>query len=291
MASFSTFRSKQVPALLMSEAQRAALQMVDQEQSLPPGQFSFESYTSRNFHECPKAKAAFEATSVKRIRNKDAFMQAVYATDAYLGQLGFYRKLGSMDPMVYSMFLKSVKTAHDQLQKIGELHNHQEYISSHIDEANTLHDNWKAETSKSSTHVDVKMQPSVDDEQFLDKTQNSNALPLPPTNEGVDTHLSKAFYDPRARKWVQRKVENTDQEKKKTYEKEFKKQVQAESVSFSFKNFLAESDLNTLSRLKTDGDVKTKGEDEYYEDKSKKTKPKFKEKMGKEQVQADPISA
>lgn len=294
MASFSTFRSKQIPALLMSEAQLVALNTISN--TRPEGQVSIDHYTTSNFHHCPLAKASFETLFSKKLRNKDAAMKAMMHTDAYLGNLGYYRNLGKMDPFAYRMFLENVKMAHDTLQKIGELQNHQSYISKHIDEANKLHDNFVAKNSENNTNVDVKMEPSVDDEEFENKKQPRNALPLPPTNEGVDYHMSKAFYDPRARKWIQRKVDNTDPEKKKTYEKEFKKQVQAEqpdsvkeSKGFSFKDFLAESELNTISRLQPDGEVKTRGEDEYYK-KSKKSEPKFKEKMGKEQVQADPLS-
>lgn len=287
MATFSNMRKKNIPALLMNKDQIQALNPEIQE-----GQLAFDTYITNNLHQ--EAHRAFQ-DMLGKIKNKDEFKSALVGTDSYLKQLNWYASTGSMDPMAYSAFLKQVKEVHDSLQKLGILNKHQKYIESDMEKASDLYDQWYKNKSAGSTHVDVKMQPEVDDEEFQDKEQKANALPMPPVTEGVDTHLSKAYYDPRAKKWIQRKVEQINKEQEKTYEKEaekkFKKKTEtvAPSVteSFSFKDFLKESELNTLSRLEPTGDVLKNNNDSVYVNKAK---PKFK-KLDQKQVQADPISS
>lgn len=287
MTTFSNMRKKNIPALLMNKDQIQALNP-----EIPEGQMAFDTYITNNLHS--EAHLAFQ-DMLGKVKNKDEFKAALVGTDVYLKQLNWYASTGSMDPMAYSAFLKQVKTVHDSLQKLGILNKHQKYIESDMEKASDLFDQWYKNKSQGSTHVDVKMQPNVNDEEFLDKEQNTNALPLPPTNEGVDIHMSKAFYDPRSKKWIQRKVEQINKEQEKTYEKEsekkFKKKpaVSAPSVteSYSFKDFVNESELNTISRLVPTGDVVKNNDDSVY---INKVKPKFK-KIGREQVQADPLSS
>lgn len=288
MATFSSMRKKNIPALLMNKDQIQALNP-----EIPEGQLAFDTYITNNLHS--EAHQAF-LDMVGKIKNKDEFKSALVSTDSYLKQLNWYASTGSMDPMAYSAFLKQVKSVHDSLQKLGILNKHQKYIESDMAKASDLFDQWYKNKSQGSTHVDVKMQPEVDDEEFLDKKQNHlNALPLPPTNEGVDIHMSKAFYDPRSKKWIQRKVVQTNPEQQKSYEKEETKkfnkpkEMRAPSVteSLSFKNFFIESELNTTTRLEPTGDVTKNQEDGIY---VKKIKPKFKS-VNKETVQSDPISS
>ena len=109
-------------------------------------------------------------------------------------------------------------------------------------------------------------------------------------DEGVDYHLSKPFFDPKSKTWMQRKIKAAHSEKKDTYKKELKKV----SESYSFRKFVTEySEINPESQYTPNADVKTNksGLDALDSGKPKKTSPKDINKAFALFLQSDPISS
>lgn len=254
--SYSSFREKQFPLLLMTPEQRAWMMQLDH----PRGR-------TQNFDFDPAVKMEFTGTLYDRT-NTDVVCNAICAMDRVLG---IYRlAIGSgqgLDDRSFNRALANIKVVHDDLQKIRALQRHEKTLSKYIDGCVTEHDIWVK--MHQTTAVSVP-QPEL----------NSHEIP---TNEGVDSHLSKAFYDRRSHKWIQRKIKHVDQEAENTEKKEAEKEMRE---SFSFSKFLEESDLFT--KLGPDGDIMNRGEDGVY---IKKAPRKLKTKQDDKQIQADPLSS
>lgn len=269
MTSFTNLRNKQIPALLMTAAQRQTLHI---RQEVPDGQLALCSgYVTRNMHHCPVLKEILANTVVK---NKVLQQELVVAIDEYLGQLGFYRTVGMIDPMAGKRLLSSIKHAHDLVRNTGDHQKFVPHIDKHIDEVGDMIAAWQNNQSK-GTAVDVG----------VDYTYTQ-------TVEGVDFRLSKAYYDVKSKKWIQRKIDNVDKDLEKTYQKEGEKVFKASQPvkeSFSFKTHITESELNTLNRLQPEGEVTKNMDDSVYtKKKAKPTKPSFKVASN---VQEDPLSS
>lgn len=209
----------------------------------------------------------------RNIRNKPVLFDAIGRMDFVFSIIKNSIQTG-MNPSAFRNALMQVKEAHDDLQKIEELQNYSKIMDRHIDTIKKLHEIWCK--SNKITAVNLNKDYTV-------TTVNTQ----PAVEEGVDYRMSKPYYDSEAKRWIQRKVEVVDKEKKKEYEKE---SSQMRKESLSFKNFYNESQLNSTSRLQADGDVKTDDDDSLYIDKSKKiVKPKY--KVTPETIQADPMSS
>lgn len=276
MTSFTNLR-KQVPALLMSTAQREALKMTTE---IPEGEMKCCGYVTRNMVHCPELKASLESDiSTKNVNVQKEFLAKV---DDYLGQLAFYRRVGQIDPMAGKRLLTCIKGAHDLIRSVGDRNKVSKIIGHHIDEVSALMDTWVVSQSQ-GTAVDVP-------------TPTTTPVTIDSTlDEGVDFRMSKAYYDAKAKKWIQRKVDNVDKDREKTYEKEVAKIFRTERTptsvkeSASFKDYFVESELNTLNRLQPEGDViKNQDDSVYTKKKEKSTKPSFKVACN---VQADPLSS
>lgn len=257
--SFASFREKQFPFLLMTPEQRAWMMQLDH----PKGR-------TQNFDFDPEVKMEFTGTMQNARPNMDVVCKAICEMDSFLG---IYRNAvnagtGLGDPQ-FKLALGKLKCVHDELQKIKALQRHEKTLSRYIDSCVTLHDIYCK--FNQTTAVSVPNPELISHEI--------------PTNEGMDYHLSKSFYDRRSHKWIQRKVKNVDKEAEATEKKEAEKEMRE---SFSFSKFLEESELNTINRLGPDGDIMNRGEDAVY---VKKAPRKLKTKQDDKRIQADPMSS
>jgi len=197
-------------------------------------------------------------------RNSRVVYDIIARMDLVLGSIKYAKDTG-LSAHQFNSALLAVKLVHDDLQKIEALQEYSNTLNKHVDTLKKLHDYYIA--NNTTTGVNLNKDYSM--------------------GEGADYRLSKQYYNAQAKRWMQHKVEVVDKEKKKSYEKEA---IKLAGQEFSFKDFYAESQLNSTSRLQQDGDVTTNGDDTLYIDKSKKVvKPKFKTKS--EIVQADPMSS
>ena len=254
MQSFSSFRGA-VPYLLMSDEQKQRI-----------SQLEYNNRITRNFDYCYESRKAFEEMLSRNTRNKPVLFDAISRMDDVFSIIKNCAIFG-MPQAAFHKSLIQIKLVHDDLQKIGELQNYSKILDSHIETIKKLYQSWQSVNTITAVTVKSDNQPAVE--------------------EGIDYRMSKPYYDREAKRWIQRKVEVVDKEKKKEYEKE---SSQMRKESLSFKNFYNESQLNSTSRLQADGDVKTDDDDSLYIDKSKKiVKPKYKVKP--ETIQADPLSS
>ena len=255
--SYASFREKQFPLILMTPEQRAWMMQLE----YPKGR-------TRHFDFDPEVKAEFTETLYAGQANVDVVCDAICAMDIFLGIYRLVISSGQgLDDISFKRALACIKIVHDDLQKIKVLQRHEKTLSKYIDSCVIQHDIWVKMHQTTSISVP---QPELVSHEI-------------PTNEGTDFRLSKAYYDRRAHKWIQRKVKEVDKEAEATEKKEAEKEM---GESFSFSKFLEESDLFT--KLGPEGDIMNRGEDGVY---IKKAPRKLKAKQDDKLIQSDPLSS
>lgn len=190
-----TFRGSSLPYLLMTPEQRAQTQ-----------QLEFGNSITLHFDCCNKSKNQFQKI-LNNQRNLPLVHETIRIMDSVLGIIKGFPQ--GMPIRAYNQALIGIKAVHDNLQKIGSLQDYEKVLEGHLDTIAMLYRMW----IQNAQPTTVKQ---MDPDEFHDEpTQTLN-----PTNEGMDYHLSRAYYDRRAKKWIQRRVKEVDTAAEKQREKE-----------------------------------------------------------------------
>ena len=126
-----TNRLRKLPALLMSKAQLVELTSHNLE-------LEYDGYRTTNLHMCPSASTQLEELITNTKLNPKYVLQAVKATDAYLGvEKQAKANNFATDKMAHD-FNMYVAIAHDTLNMLGYPDNKLEYIKTHQQEMSKL---------------------------------------------------------------------------------------------------------------------------------------------------------
>ena len=126
-----TNRLRKLPALLMSKAQLAELTSHNLE-------IEFDGYKTTNLHMCPSASIQLEEVIANTKLNPKYVLQAVKATDAYLGVEKQAKANNFATNKMAHDFNMYVAIAHDTLNMLGYPDNKLEYIKTHQQEMSKL---------------------------------------------------------------------------------------------------------------------------------------------------------
>jgi hypothetical protein len=126
-----TNRLRKLPALLMSKAQLAELTSHNLE-------IEFDGYKTTNLHMCPSASIQLEEVIANTKLNSKYVLQAVKATDAYLGVEKQAKANSFATEKMAHDFNMYVAIAHDTLNMLGYPDNKLAYIEDHQKEMSKL---------------------------------------------------------------------------------------------------------------------------------------------------------
>lgn len=201
---YQTFRRSSLPYLLMTPEQRSMSR-----------QLEYNGRHTSNFDCCDDTKKSFQKI-LSNTRNVPLVHETIGIMDSVLGVIKAAQN--GVTPLQYKQILFNIKTVHDNLQKIGSLQEYEKVLEKHLDTVSTLYRKWIENN-----------QPTTVKQQDPDDFHNEPTKVLNPTNEGADFHLSRAYYDRRAKKWIQRRVKQVDTELEKEQDKE-ERQIQREDT-------------------------------------------------------------
>ncbi|NBW58203.1 hypothetical protein EBR43_10590 [bacterium] len=119
------FGEQQIPYLLMNASQRLALK---EEKS----QITYNGYSTRHFDMCKDAQTLFTKLINQGDKNPDKLMQALQATDQYLGIEKKAQKDGFANEEMIHLFLMKFAIAHDTLNMLGIGDDQLEFMRSHL---------------------------------------------------------------------------------------------------------------------------------------------------------------
>ena len=126
-----TNRLRKIPALLMSKAQLA--EMTSQNLEL-----EYDGYKTNNLHICPSASAQLKDVIATSKANPKYIMQAIKATDNYLGIEKQAKANGFANEKMMHDFNMYVAIAHDTLNMLGYPDEKLKYITGHQKEMSKL---------------------------------------------------------------------------------------------------------------------------------------------------------
>jgi hypothetical protein len=98
-------------------------------------QLTYANYTTSNMDECPSAKeqlAHLISIATKNDFNQDKVLQAIMATDDYLGIEKEAKKIGFADQELVHDFIMKLSIAHDTLHLFGFVDKDLDYMKNHI---------------------------------------------------------------------------------------------------------------------------------------------------------------
>ena len=124
------FGDRQIPALLMSKKQLT-------EQNKKNSQLTYEGYTTEHLDMCPSAFNQLR-TLINKNLNKKYVLQAIKATDQYLGIEKKAISDGFAKEETVHDFLMKLTIAHDTLNMLGFADKDLEYMKGHIDTMSRL---------------------------------------------------------------------------------------------------------------------------------------------------------
>jgi hypothetical protein len=126
-----TNRLRKLPALLMSKSQLAELTSHNLE-------IEYDGYKTTNLHICPSASAQLKDLIINSKANPKYIMQAIKATDNYLGIEKQAKSIGFANEKLTHDFNMYVAIAHDTLNMLGYPDNKLLYIEDHQKEMSKL---------------------------------------------------------------------------------------------------------------------------------------------------------
>ena len=124
----ATFATAKVPVILMTNEQKQKLHEA-------ATQLSYANYTTSNMDECPLARQQLSdliSKADKNEFNQDKVLQAVMATDDYLGIEKEAKKIGFADQELVHDFIMKLSIAHDTLHMFGYVDRDLDYMKNHI---------------------------------------------------------------------------------------------------------------------------------------------------------------
>jgi hypothetical protein len=126
-----TNRLRKIPALLMSKAQLAEMTSHNLE-------LEYDGYKTTNLHMCPSASAQLKDVIATSKANPKYIMQAIKATDNYLGIEKQAKSIGFANEKLTHDFNMYVAIAHDTLNMLGYSDDKLMYIADHQKELSKL---------------------------------------------------------------------------------------------------------------------------------------------------------
>ena len=126
-----TNRLRKLPALLMSKAQLAEMTSHNLE-------VEYDGYKTNNLHICPSASAQLKDVIATSKANPKYIMQAIKATDNYLGIEKQAKSIGFANEKLTHDFNMYVAIAHDTLNMLGYSDDKLMYIAGHQKEMSKL---------------------------------------------------------------------------------------------------------------------------------------------------------
>jgi hypothetical protein len=107
----------------------------------PPDEITYKGYVTKNFKRSNDASAAF-TTSIQRAQDPVAILNAIKATDEYMGINDRHIAGEELTDKERTQWNDAHKTAREYLQKIGEFAHHQDYWHTHEHEFQDLNSDY-----------------------------------------------------------------------------------------------------------------------------------------------------
>lgn len=105
-------------------------------------QLEYKNYKTQHFDLCPAAVDAFNKLIAKDPEDPVAVLNAIKATDTYLGIEKDAKAAGKVTPEQITDFEAAQDRAAEFLEKLGDLENHEDYMEMHLDTIMGLNEGW-----------------------------------------------------------------------------------------------------------------------------------------------------
>lgn len=105
-------------------------------------QIEYKNYKTQHFDLCPAAVDAFNDLIKKDPEDPVAVLNAIKATDTYLGIEKEAKAAGKVTPEQITDFEAAQDRAAEFLEKLGDLENHEDYMEMHLDTIMGLNEGW-----------------------------------------------------------------------------------------------------------------------------------------------------
>lgn len=243
-------KESKIPVILMTKQQK---QRLHEESS----QISYMNYTTKNLDMCPAAKAQLEdLIGRKEVTNYKFVLQAIQATDNYLGIEKKAQKEGFADHEDIHEFLKQLSIAHDTLNILGYPDKDLEYMKGHLKSMSEL--SMHRDTSFANeygTHETVIGAGTVEEDtkiEITDADGKKTTKKIPSKDIIKDKEMKEAKTFKEMRKPVCEEDQTQQDTQRRDVNRTPDKEVfmgidKPEAGMFSFKHYLTTQDEKVLS--------------------------------------------